>query len=88
MLVDEGALAGRGRRLERNRGTSTSCPIPPTINALLAARLDRLDADERAVLPVRGGGRQGVLVGRGRGARRAGARDDVAPHLHALVRKG
>jgi tetratricopeptide (TPR) repeat protein len=49
MLIDDGLL-------ERNDGTWTptadlsSLAIPPTIQVLLAARLDRLEAEERAVI--------------------------------------
>ena len=49
MLVDDGIL-------ERRNGTWTvagdlsGLAIPPTINALLSARLDRLERDERAVI--------------------------------------
>jgi class 3 adenylate cyclase/tetratricopeptide (TPR) repeat protein len=49
MLVDDGLL-----RLTNGRWTITGdlagITIPPTINALLAARLDRLEPDERAVI--------------------------------------
>jgi len=49
MLVDDGLL-----RLEDGRwlaaGNLSSISIPPTIQTLLAARLDRLEAEERAVL--------------------------------------
>ena len=61
--------------------------IPPSIHALLAARLDRLTLEERAVIET------GAVVGRGfwRGAVRDLAppelRDAVGTHLMALVRK-
>jgi class 3 adenylate cyclase len=61
-------------------------PIPPSIHALLAARLDRLTLEERAVIET------AAVVGRGfwRGAVRdlapPGLRD-VGTHLMALVRK-
>jgi len=61
-------------------------PIPPSIQALLAARLDRLTLEERAVLET------AAVVGRGfwRGAVRdlapPGLRD-VGTHLMALARK-
>ena len=60
MLVDE-------RHIEKDDRASlacASCPtltVPPTIHALLAARLDRLDPAERADSRGRGGGR--TLVG-------------------------
>jgi predicted ATPase/class 3 adenylate cyclase len=61
-------------------------PIPPSIQALLAARLDRLTLEERAVLET------AAVVGRGfwRGAVRDLAPPelrDVGTHLMALVRK-
>jgi len=62
-------------------------PIPPSIQALLAARLDRLTLDERAVLET------AAVVGRGfwRGAVRDLAPPDlrgaVGTHLMALVRR-
>ena len=43
-----GASAG-GRAVRRDRGARRP-PVPPTINALLSARLDRLAAEERAVV--------------------------------------
>jgi predicted ATPase len=48
-LVEEGVLAGdRGQyRLER---TSTALHIPPTVHGVLAARIDRLAAEEKALL--------------------------------------
>src|SRR2546423_3172186 len=62
-------------------------PIPPSIQALLAARLDRLTLEERAVLET------AAVVGRGfwRGAVRdlapPGLRSAVHTHLMALARK-
>jgi class 3 adenylate cyclase/tetratricopeptide (TPR) repeat protein len=62
-------------------------PLPPSIHALLAARLDRLSAEERTLIET------AAVVGRGfwRGAVRDLAppelRDAVGPHLMALVRK-
>jgi tetratricopeptide (TPR) repeat protein len=43
MLVDDGALAGNG-------SASQAPPVPPTINALLSARLQRLPPAERVVM--------------------------------------
>jgi class 3 adenylate cyclase/tetratricopeptide (TPR) repeat protein len=62
-------------------------PIPPSIQALLAARLDRLTLEERAVLET------AAVVGRGfwRGAVRdlapPGLRSSIHTHLMALARK-
>jgi class 3 adenylate cyclase/tetratricopeptide (TPR) repeat protein len=51
LLVDEGRLV-----LEQGRWVATSdlsdVPVPPTISALLAARLDRLPAGERRLLDL------------------------------------
>ena len=49
MLVDDGLLAQRERRLGGLTKTCERVAVPPTIQRLLAARLDRLDAEERAV---------------------------------------
>jgi class 3 adenylate cyclase/tetratricopeptide (TPR) repeat protein len=73
-------LAEEGERGE-------TIPIPPSIQALLAARLDRLTLEERAVLET------AAVVGRGfwRGAVRdlapPGLRNAVHTHLMALARK-
>ena len=47
MLVDEGAIASAGAV---SSATVAEIGIPPTIEALVAARLDRLGRDERAVI--------------------------------------
>jgi class 3 adenylate cyclase/tetratricopeptide (TPR) repeat protein len=49
MLVDDGLLRLEGGSW-RATGNLSSIAIPPTIQALLAARLDRLEPEERAVL--------------------------------------
>jgi class 3 adenylate cyclase/tetratricopeptide (TPR) repeat protein len=49
MLVDEGLLAGEGGVWSATQNLA-ELAVPPTINALLAARLDRLDAGERGVM--------------------------------------
>jgi class 3 adenylate cyclase len=48
MLLDEGVVDRRGRLAEVKDWSRIS--LPPTIQALLSARLDRLGYDERAVL--------------------------------------
>ena len=85
MLVDEGLLA-KLDGIWTATGDVDEVPMPPTINALLSARLDRLDTDEREVLQA------ASVVGREfwSGSIRALAphvADGVAQHLHALVRK-
>ena len=49
MLIENGSLREVAGRLEATTDLSR-LRIPPTIQALLAARIDRLDDDERAVL--------------------------------------
>jgi class 3 adenylate cyclase len=49
MLIDDGLLV-RENGDWRATGELTAVPVPPTIQALLAARLDRLDERERAVI--------------------------------------
>src|SRR5215208_7109597 len=49
MLVDDGLLARRDGSWEV-AGDVSALSIPPTIHALLSARLDRLDDEERAVI--------------------------------------
>ena len=49
MLVDQGRLRRDGRRWTSAGGLGT-VEAPPTIHALLAARIDRLGADERDLL--------------------------------------
>jgi predicted ATPase/class 3 adenylate cyclase len=86
MLVDDGLL-----QLSDGRWTVvqdlSSISIPPTIQALLTARLDRLEADERAVI------QRASVVGR---VFWWGAVSDLSPeelkpfvsrHLQSLIRK-
>jgi tetratricopeptide (TPR) repeat protein len=49
MLIDDGLLRRQNGSWEVSADLG-SVTVPPTIQALLAARLDRLDADERAVI--------------------------------------
>ena len=86
MLVDE-------RHIERDeKGFSSvrelsSVSVPPTLHALLAARLDRLDSAERAVVEA------AAVVGRSFGGGavlelgRGDDRSELDRHLSALVRK-
>jgi class 3 adenylate cyclase len=73
--------------LTEEGGSGETIPVPPSIQALLAARLDRLTLEERAMLET------AAVVGRGfwRGAVRdlapPGLRNAVGTHLMALVRK-
>jgi tetratricopeptide (TPR) repeat protein len=69
------------------RGDLATITVPPTIQALLAARLDRLSLPERAVIE------RASVVGKLFGRRAVAAllseeaRPDVSEHLSALVRK-
>ena len=49
MLIDDGLLIREDGRWT-TVGDIRAVPVPPTIHALLAARLDRLEADERTVI--------------------------------------
>jgi class 3 adenylate cyclase len=86
MLVDEGALQREDARWVSTRDLSTVA-IPPTIQALLDARISRLGRDERDVLE------RAAVAGRvfSRGAIRALSpateRSTVEPRLSGLVQK-
>ena len=84
MLIDDGSL---GAADGPSADEPTAIAVPPTIHALIAARLDRLDASERAVLEAASiegkefsRPRLEALVG-------DGAREPVDVALHALIRK-
>ena len=85
LLVDEGRLV-----LKEGRWVATSdlsdVPVPPTISALLAARLDRLPADERRLLDIASVMGQ-IFYPRGRVRSLGGEPDDVGSELAALVRR-
>jgi predicted ATPase/class 3 adenylate cyclase len=85
MLVDDGVLRRNGRWTVA--GDLEAIAIPPTVHAVLTARLDRLDAEERSVLEaaavvgrVFSWGAVSALSGRAAG--------DIGPSLQALSRKG
>jgi class 3 adenylate cyclase/tetratricopeptide (TPR) repeat protein len=61
-------------------------PVPPTLQALLATRLDQLDAAERRVLER--GAVEGEVFHRGAVQALASEETQVTPRLAALVRKG
>ena len=87
MLIDDGLLrleGGAWRAVE----DLADVTVPPTIHLLLAARLDRLDAEERARDRARRRRGQGVPLRRGR--RRSAPRPrrpQVRSRLLALARK-
>jgi len=60
--------------------------VPPSLQALLAARLDRLDRGERAVLER--GAVEGEVFHRGAVQALAPGEEQVTPRLAALVRRG
>jgi class 3 adenylate cyclase len=86
MLIDDGvlslAVADRSSADE-----PTAIAVPPTIHALIAARLDRLDASERTVIEA--ASIEGKEFARPRLEALAGdgARGTVDIHLNALLRK-
>ena len=63
MLIDDGLLRFEGGAW-RSAEDLANVTVPPTIHLLLAARLDRLDAEERARDRARLGRGQGVPPGR------------------------
>jgi class 3 adenylate cyclase/tetratricopeptide (TPR) repeat protein len=73
MLIDDGLLRHQDGSWEVSSDLA-SVSVPPTIQALLAARLDRLDGDERAVIQA------AAVVGKEFGV------DDVAAILPEQVR--
>jgi class 3 adenylate cyclase len=85
MLMEDGVIAEAGGRWHAV-GDLSAITVPPTIQALLAARLDRLDAAELAVLE------RAAVAGKvfSRGAVRAledGGGEDLDERLATLVRK-
>ena len=86
MLIDRGFLERRGGGWVAVTSLS-EVSVPPTIQALLAARLDGLPSDERAV--IERGSVEGKIFHRGAVAELApvGLRATVPEHLRALSRK-
>ena len=85
MLIDDGVLRRNGGWTVA--GDLATIAIPPTIHAVLSARLDRLDPDERSVIE------RASVVGRlfwwgAVSAMSPPGAQDVAPALHALARRG
>jgi class 3 adenylate cyclase/tetratricopeptide (TPR) repeat protein len=86
-LIDQGVLSQSGGHWTATADLDRA-PIPGTISALLASRLDRLDVEERAVLE------RASVVGQVFDRRAVEAlsseldRPAVAPHLAALTRRG
>ncbi len=86
MLIDDGSLERRNGAWEATRDLET-VPVPPTIQALLAARLDRLAAEERIVLEC--AAVEGKLFHLGAVTTLAPEtiRPEVSERLQSLVRK-
>ncbi len=86
MLIDDGLLVRRNSHWEPEGDLSTVA-VPPTIQALLAARLERLGPDERSVMER--GAVEGKVFHRGAVLELAPGpvRSGVTAHLMALVRK-
>ena len=59
VLLDEGALVREGSATRLTRPIA-ELKIPPTVQGILAARIDRLPADEKDLLQTLGGDRQRV----------------------------
>ena len=86
MLIDDGLLERRNGGWAAT-GDLGDVAVPPTIQALLGARLDRLPPDERAV--IERAAIEGKVFHRGSVAELAptGLQAQVMHHLQALVRK-
>ena len=85
MLLDEGILR-RENGGWQSTGDMTELAAPPTIHALLSARLDRLEPEERAVYPARVCGRGGLLWGAVAELSPEQMRPRVGARLQALAR--
>ena len=86
MLIDEGLLARDGDRWVVT-GELSDLTVPPSIQALLASRLDRLDEPERAVLEAAAVAGKGFVLGALRELLDDDARSRVREDLMSLVRK-
>ena len=86
MLIDDGLLRFEGGAW-RAVDDLADLTVPPTIQLLLAARLDRLDAEERAV--IERGAVEGKVFHTGAVTSLVseGLRGQVRPRLLALARK-
>jgi class 3 adenylate cyclase/tetratricopeptide (TPR) repeat protein len=87
MLVEDGALVERDGRLQAF-STADLLRVPDTVQAVLAARLDRLEADELAVLQRAAVIGQVFWWGAVADLSPEASRPDVSRHLQSLVRKG
>jgi class 3 adenylate cyclase len=86
MLVDDGLLHQEGDRWV-TAGDLGDVSVPPTIQALLAARLDRLDEGERAVLGRAAVVGQVCYLGAVRELSPEDERPEIARRVQQLVRR-
>jgi class 3 adenylate cyclase/tetratricopeptide (TPR) repeat protein len=86
MLVDDGYLVRDSGGWATARDLST-LSVPPTIHALLSARLDRLDPDERQVIGLAAVGGRVFYAGALEAMSPENLRSRLAPSLLTLVRK-
>jgi class 3 adenylate cyclase/tetratricopeptide (TPR) repeat protein len=84
LLVDEGRLVLKDGRWTAT-GDLSDVPVPPTISALLAARLDRLPAQERRLIDI--ASVMGQVFYSGAVRELADGGDEVDSEIAALVRK-
>jgi tetratricopeptide (TPR) repeat protein len=80
MMIDDGGLQGE-------RAGPAQIAVPPTIHALIAARLDRLGAGERAVIEAAAIEGKEFTRKRVQALVTDGASELIGAHLRALVRK-
>ena len=86
MLIENGSLRQVDGRWEATTDLSR-LTIPPTITALLAARIDRLDATERAVIDPASIVGQVFAIAALESLVNDDLRDDLSSHLGALTAK-
>jgi class 3 adenylate cyclase/tetratricopeptide (TPR) repeat protein len=86
MLIDDGSLARDGNGWMAARDLS-GVTVPPSIQALLAARLDQLSVDERSVLESAAVVGKSFFAGAVRSLAPENARERVSRDLMAAVRK-
>ena len=86
MLIDDGLIIREGDGW-RVTGDLSAVTVPPSIHALLAARLDRLTLEERTVLEAAAVIGRDFFVGAVRDLAPEGARQRVPSDLMSLVRK-
>jgi class 3 adenylate cyclase/tetratricopeptide (TPR) repeat protein len=86
MLIDDGYLVKEGETWE-STAAAEAISVPPTISALLAARLDRLQAEERRAIERASVIGRVFYSGAVREMTPASTRNDLRHNLQVLVRK-